>query len=75
MEAHATRTRSRPGPCQERGRGKGVNYGTDPEVRSRVEVDAPGREVDAPTAMSLLSTNLVDYGYLTPSSAPCQPPS
>jgi hypothetical protein len=54
--------------------GEEVNYGTEREVRSGAGVDAPGREVDAPTEMSLLSTNLVDYGYLTPRFAPCQPP-
>jgi hypothetical protein len=37
-------------------------------------VDAPGREVDASTVMSSLSTDLVDYGDLTPSFAPCQSP-
>jgi hypothetical protein len=48
--------------------------GLNPKYAPRVEVGAPGREVNAPTAMSLLSTDLVDYGHLTPSSAPCQPP-
>jgi hypothetical protein len=38
-------------------------------------VGAPGREVDASTAMSSLSTYLVDYGHLTPCSARCQSPS
>jgi hypothetical protein len=37
-------------------------------------VGASGREVNAPTGLSLLSTYLVDYGYLTPWFAPCQPP-
>ena len=36
-------------------------------------VDASGREVDAPTGLSLLSTDFVDYGDLTPWSALCQP--
>ena len=36
-------------------------------------VDASGREVDAPIGLSLLSTDLVDYGHLTPWLAPCQP--
>jgi hypothetical protein len=39
-----------------------------------VEVGAPGRGVDAPTGLSLLSTDFVDYEYLTPWSARCQPP-
>ena len=46
--------------------------GVIPKYAPRVEVDAPGREVDASTDMSLLSTDLVDYGDLTPRSAPCQ---
>jgi hypothetical protein len=49
--------------------------GRSPKYAPGVEVGAPGREVDAPTVMSLLSTNLVDYGHLTPCSARCQSPS
>ncbi len=49
--------------------------GLIPKYAPGVEVDAPGREVDASIAMSLLSTDLVDYGYLTPWSALCQSPS
>ena len=49
--------------------------GLIPKYAPEVEVGAPGREVNAPTAMSLLSTDLVDYGQLTHWSAPCQSPS
>jgi hypothetical protein len=54
--------------------GEEVNCGAEREVRSQGEVGASGREVDAPTVIYLLSTNLVDYDYLTPWSAPCQSP-
>ena len=36
-------------------------------------VGASGREVNAPTGFSSLSTDLVDYGHPTPWFAPCQP--
>ena len=49
--------------------------GVTPRDAPRAEVDAPGREVDTPTVISLLSTNLVGYGHLTLWSAPCQSPS
>ena len=48
--------------------------GLIPKYAPGVEVDAPGREVDASIAMSLLSTDLVDYGHLTSWFAPCQSP-
>jgi hypothetical protein len=49
--------------------------GLIPKYAPGVEVDAPGREVDASTVMSLLSTDLVYYGHLSPWFAHCQPPS
>jgi hypothetical protein len=49
--------------------------GLIPKYAPEVRVDAPGREVDASTVMSLLSTDLVDYGHSTPWFAPCQSPS
>jgi hypothetical protein len=39
------------------------------------KVGASGREDDAPTGFSPLSTDLVDYGHLILSSDPCQPHS
>ncbi len=49
--------------------------GVIPKYALGAGVDAPGREVDASIAMSLLSTNLVDYGHLTSWFAACQPHS
>ena len=69
-----TKTRLGPGPCQDRGEGEGVNCGAEADERSRGRGGRVGEGVDAPTGLSLLSTYLVDYGYLTPWSAPCQPP-
>ena len=47
--------------------------GAECEVRSRVGVNAPGREVDVPTYLSPLSTVLVDYSHLRTWCASCQP--
>ena len=49
--------------------------GLIPKYAPGVGVDAPGREVDASIAMSLLSTDLVDYGHSTAWFGPCQSPS
>jgi hypothetical protein len=49
--------------------------GLIPKYAPGVGVDAPGREVDASIAMSLLSTDLVDYSHSTAWFTPCQSPS
>ena len=70
-----TRTRLGPGPCQDRG------DGGRSELWNRARSTLPGSRwtrrggrSTRPPSMSLLSTNLVDYGHLTPWFAPCQPP-